>query len=187
MAEPLCHYCDRIAEAECATCGRLYCAEHGEDVCLRCLAPESVTPTATVYRGSIVALGVASLVAVFLLIRPPEEASQEDQVRTVATPTPAFQVTATPTPEGGQPTSVSTPPTTAATPGAETPTPEPTAEPSPTEAANPAVYVVQPGDVLGAIAEQFGTTVEELMALNPEITDPGDIQPGQEIRLPGGQ
>jgi LysM repeat protein len=185
MAEPLCHYCDRPAEAECATCGRLYCAEHGEDVCLRCLAPESATPAAAVYRGSMVALGVASLVAIFLFLRPPEDHSRESPVRTIATATPAFQATATATPEGAGPTTGGSSPTAAATPGGETATPESTAEPSPT--AGPAVYVVEPGDTLGGIAEQFGTTIEELLALNPEISDPGDITIGQEIRLPGGQ
>ena len=50
---PSCHYCDNPAEAECPTCGRLYCSEHGEDVCLRCMSPESAAPSQAVYRGSI--------------------------------------------------------------------------------------------------------------------------------------
>ncbi|WP_404456772.1 LysM peptidoglycan-binding domain-containing protein [Oceanobacillus kapialis] len=42
------------------------------------------------------------------------------------------------------------------------------------------VYVVQPGDVLGRIAEQFGMTLSEIMALN-NISNPDLIQVGQEL------
>ncbi len=44
--------------------------------------------------------------------------------------------------------------------------------------------VVKSGDTLSRIARDAGTTVAELVALNPEITDPNLIRPGQEIRLP---
>ena len=47
-------------------------------------------------------------------------------------------------------------------------------------------YVVQRGDYLGLIAKRFGTTVTELLRLNPEITNPSRIYPGQIIRLPSG-
>ena len=67
MASASCHYCNRPAEEECSTCGRLYCLEHGEDVCLRCLAPEAATPSGNVYRGSLLALVAASLVAMSLV------------------------------------------------------------------------------------------------------------------------
>src|SRR5438874_280306 len=113
MAEPNCHYCTRPAEAECPTCGRLYCAEHGEDVCLRCLAPESATPSARIFRGSVLALAIASIVTVFLLIRPPTSKSEQDIARVVATATPAVSATATPTPQNA-PRTASPPPGSAA-------------------------------------------------------------------------
>ena len=44
-------------------------------------------------------------------------------------------------------------------------------------------YRIKPGDTLDAIALKFGTTVDEILALNPKITDPLSIQPGQRIRV----
>ncbi|HEU5097847.1 MAG TPA: LysM domain-containing protein [Roseiflexaceae bacterium] len=52
--------------------------------------------------------------------------------------------------------------------------------PSPTPAG---LYVVQQGDTLGGLAEDFGTTVEELMAANG-LTDPNAIQAGQTLLIP---
>jgi LysM repeat protein len=52
--------------------------------------------------------------------------------------------------------------------------------PSPTPAG---LYVVQPGDTLGALAQDFGSTVEEIMAANG-ITDPNAIQVGQTLIIP---
>ncbi len=52
--------------------------------------------------------------------------------------------------------------------------------PTPTIAA---LYVVQPGDTLSAIAERFGFTVDEIVAAN-NLTDPNFIQPGQTLLLP---
>ncbi len=57
--------------------------------------------------------------------------------------------------------------------GAQTPTPE------------PPTYVVQPGDTLFAIAQRFGTTVEELVALN-QLADADSLEVGQVLRLPSG-
>jgi LysM repeat protein len=46
------------------------------------------------------------------------------------------------------------------------------------------VHVVQPGEVLSVIAQRHGTTVEVLLALNPQITDRDVIFVGQAITLP---
>ncbi len=55
----------------------------------------------------------------------------------------------------------------------------------PTTAPGPAgTYVVQAGDTLSVIAEQFGLTVEAISAANG-ITDVNTIQPGQELIIPG--
>lgn len=48
----------------------------------------------------------------------------------------------------------------------------------------PAVtYTVKPGDTLWGIARAQGTNVDAILALNPTITDPAQIFPGQVINL----
>ncbi len=59
--------------------------------------------------------------------------------------------------------------------------PMPTATPTPR--AEPVEYVVQPGDTLGIIAEKFGITTDELMAMN-SLTDPNLIRVGQTLFIP---
>ena len=52
--------------------------------------------------------------------------------------------------------------------------------PTPTPAG---LYVVQQGDTLSGLAEDFGTTVEELMAANG-LTDANALQTGQTLIIP---
>jgi LysM repeat protein len=52
--------------------------------------------------------------------------------------------------------------------------------PSPTPAG---LYIVRQGDTLTAIAEQYGTTVEEIMAAN-NLSDPNALQVGQALIIP---
>jgi LysM repeat protein len=52
--------------------------------------------------------------------------------------------------------------------------------PTPTPAG---LYVVQQGDTLSSLAEEFGSTVEEIMAANG-LTDPNAIQAGQTLVIP---
>jgi LysM repeat protein len=175
-----CHYCDRPAEADCPTCGRLYCEEHGAEVCLRCMAPEAAVPSARVYRGSLALLALATLVTAFLLIRPPATEGRAPLVRELPTPTPAVEATATPTPRGGLPTPTpATPDPAQATP---TPPPTPAATPTPTPATG-RVHVVRAGDTLFQIALDNGTTVEAIVAVNPGL-NPDTLSIGMEIRLP---
>jgi LysM repeat protein len=72
-----------------------------------------------------------------------------------ATPTPAASVEPTPTP-------------------VPTPTPEPT----------PQVYVVAKGDTMSKIARKYGVTIDEILAVNPQIKNPNKIQIGDEIVIP---
>jgi hypothetical protein len=52
--------------------------------------------------------------------------------------------------------------------------------PTPTPAG---LYVVKAGDTLGKIADNFETTVDEIMALN-SIADPNKIEVGQQLLIP---
>jgi LysM repeat protein len=52
--------------------------------------------------------------------------------------------------------------------------------PSPTPSG---LYIVQQGDTLSGLAEDFGTTVEEIMAANG-LTDPNALQAGQTLIIP---
>ncbi|MCC6385914.1 MAG: LysM peptidoglycan-binding domain-containing protein [Dehalococcoidia bacterium] len=181
MASASCHYCNRPAEEECSTCGRLYCLEHGEDVCLRCLAPEAATPSGNVYRGSLLALVAASLVALFLWFSPPASKTEQDTARSVATATPSFLATATPTRPGATPsrTTVASSPTAA---GSATAAPGGTAPASPTTA-GAKTYTVQPGDTLSGIASANGITLAALQAANPGVTA-ATLQIGAVLTIP---
>ncbi len=178
MSEPVCHYCDRLAEEQCPTCGRLYCGEHGDDVCLRCMAPESATPGSLMYRGSLMALVLASLVALFLFVRPPESKSANNSVHTLPTATSVTSRTATPTPPGSGPTRSAT---AAASPGAAT-TAAANGSPGASTTAGH-TYTVVDGDTLSTIAAANNITLEQLQALNPGVT-PENLRAGAVLRLP---
>ena len=60
-----------------------------------------------------------------------------------------------------------------------TPTPRPRATPTPT----PVIYTVQSGDVLSAIADRFGVSVDEIVAAN-DIANPDVVAVGQELVIP---
>ena len=45
-------------------------------------------------------------------------------------------------------------------------------------------HVVQPGETLNSIARQYNVTVAEIMAINPQITNPNRITVGQRIWIP---
>ncbi|MER5886240.1 N-acetylmuramoyl-L-alanine amidase [Streptomyces sp. NPDC001941] len=49
----------------------------------------------------------------------------------------------------------------------------------------PKEVTVRAGDTLGGIAQAHGTTVEELLRLNPEIANPDLVVVGQPVRVPG--
>lgn len=48
-------------------------------------------------------------------------------------------------------------------------------------------YIVQPGDTLFIIAQRFNTTVNAILTINPQITNPSLIFPGQVINIPSSQ
>lgn len=58
-----------------------------------------------------------------------------------------------------------------------------TTQPSPaTTAVATEFYEIKAGDTLASVADQYGTTVEELLTLNPEV-DPVSLTIGQRIRV----
>ena len=177
------------------------------------LDPVLVVPNPRVYRGSIVALLIGSVFAIWILIIPPGGSDLDSppqslsklqiaQVESMAmTPVPLATTTPVPTVVNniaGIPTSsATTAPTatssvadTTASTSASSPEPYvvPTPEPTP-EASNP-TYTVQAGDSLYLIAEYFlpsdkdlAMYVDEIAQLN-EISDITQIQVGQVLKIP---
>jgi Tfp pilus assembly protein FimV len=76
-------------------------------------------------------------------------------------------------------------PTTATATTATEPAPPPPPRPrrrTGTGQAEAQFYTVQSGDTLATIADQYGTTVEELLLLNPDV-DPIELSIGERIRV----
>ncbi|MDQ3066946.1 MAG: LysM peptidoglycan-binding domain-containing protein [Actinomycetota bacterium] len=87
--------------------------------------------------------------------------------------------------ENGSATAPVRPATTAATttPAPTETAPGTTAPPTTTEpAGEEEFYEIQADDTLAVVAEQFGTTVEQLLVLNPEL-DPVALTIGDRIRV----
>ncbi len=183
-----CFRCDQEAVQECPRCGALYCDEHGEALCERCMDPALALPSYRVYRGSLLALLAGTVFAVWLLVRPPQTTDADGPVPAPLAgviPTP----TATQTPDETAAVVTATPtPTQTPTPTTPTPAPEATAAP----AVEPRLreHTINEGDTLFSIAELYLprgkdvlTFVEEITALN-ELADANSIMLGQVIRIP---
>ncbi len=114
-----------------------------------------------------------------------------------ATPTnptaaPAAEATSAPTAEATA-EATSAPEATAAPPAEATSAPEATAEPTAEATSAPeataeatggfAEYTVQRGDILQAIAKQYGVTVKDIIA-NNQIANPDSLRVGQVLRIP---
>jgi LysM repeat protein len=88
--------------------------------------------------------------------------------------------------EGAAPASTPAPGDTAGAPPEQAATPEGSGGGPPGLATiTPTVYVVQPGDTLGSIADRFAVSVEDLMAANG-LTDPNVLDVGQTLNIPFG-
>jgi len=154
--------------------------------------PNLALPSYRVYRGSLLALLVGSVFAVWLLVLPPDGADSDGPPAALAGVLPSATPTPTSTPEPTS-TPVGVPTTTPGGVAAPSvpPTPSPTATPAPTVASGVAEeYIVQPGDSMSLIVERFlapGGDVEAFLQrvvdLNG-ITDPSNISVGQVIAIP---
>ncbi|MEX1023427.1 MAG: LysM domain-containing protein [Dehalococcoidia bacterium] len=186
-----CFQCDNEATQECPRCGALYCDAHGDALCERCMDPALALPSYRVYRGSVLALLVGSVVAVWLLVLPPAGADQDgppgalsglvNTPTAVATETPTATATAEPT---------ETPAETGTPEATEEPDDTPTATPEPTEPPAEQTYTVQPGDTLFAIAERFAPPGADLsayadrLATVNNLADSASLSIGQVLIIP---
>ena len=76
------------------------------------------------------------------------------------------------------------PPTNTPSPPTQTPPPSPTSAPSETPTpSGPITYVVEEGDTLFSIAEQFGVSIDALIFANT-ILDPNNIGVGTQLIIP---
>jgi LysM repeat protein len=69
-----------------------------------------------------------------------------------------------------------------------TPSPSPTQTPAPTATSTPVpplTYRIEPGDTLSGIAETFKTSVEDILALNPDL-EPEALPVGRVLLIPAG-
>lgn len=190
-----CFRCELEAVNECPRCGVVYCDSHGETLCARCEDPSLALPSYMVYRGSLIALLVGSVFAVWLLILPSAGADQigppsslsgivptlGEDAEADAAATPAASVSQPSTPSAGPE------PTVEAT---SEPTAEPTKEPTPEAEPAPIRHVVSAGDSLFAIAARYATVGSDVLAyqdriqLFNNISDPSTIVIGQVILVP---
>lgn len=143
-------------------------------------------PSAAVLAATLFLIGSALLSVSFMLTRgglsipflTPEPSTVA--VATTPPPSPTATPAPTPTPE------LTTAPTPVATPGPPTPTPDPRLallEPCP-DTPNCYLYTVRTDDSLGRISRRFTIPVDTILALNPQITDPNVIHPGDVLTLP---
>jgi nucleoid-associated protein YgaU len=124
--------------------------------------------------GALLAIGAAATVTNgFGLLGEPTAPLAGASPSATERPTPTERPQATPT---AIPTAAATPMPTPTTAPTVAPTPAPTAVPVRT-------YVVEQGDTLAAIAQQFGSSIEAIQAAN-DIEDPNEITIGQVLVIP---
>jgi LysM repeat protein len=166
-----CYACQRQDTQTCPRCGRSYCPDHGAELCAFCLDPVVAAPSSGAFRIALVGLLAASVLALWLLVRPPDVPGdnsgviQQPDVTPNFTPalTPDTDQTPTPTPEGQTPGPTPAP-TLTQVPDDRTPAPTEAPTPEPTPA--PIEHVVVTGDTWFGIAELYGVDAELLASSN---------------------
>lgn len=210
LASVECFLCEQDAVRECVRCGAVYCDAHGDDLCERCADPALAMPSHRLYRGSLIALVAGSVLALWLLLRPPDDAPGGAAAPLVTPParfvlapggdgadggaTPSATPDASPTPED-TPTPEATPtpePAPEDTPEPEpspeptpedTPTPEPTPDPTPASAPAVTEYTVQAGDAVWSIARELAPQGTDYEDFANRIADLNDLGPGSTLRI----
>ncbi|MEX2245770.1 MAG: LysM peptidoglycan-binding domain-containing protein [Dehalococcoidia bacterium] len=177
-----CYACQNAATNACKRCARPYCEDHGNaEYCSECLKPASALPSFNLYRGALLVMLVGTALAVLLLVRPPGESRG-------SSPVVVGRSSPTPTASGGtqQPTVRAQTPLATRTPAVATTTAGPTQSPFDS-------YIVEEGDTLFSIAEQFVPAGDDLTAYLTAIATLNDLDPsavlsiGQTILLPKQQ
>jgi LysM repeat protein len=181
-----CFRCDQPAVQECARCGALYCDDHGDTLCERCMDPFNALPSSRVYRGSLLALLIGTVFAVWLLVRPGTGDAGTPPAGLVGvlpstTIVPTATVTVEAAPAGGEtpapPAATEAPPQASSTPSAATPTP------------TTRTHAVAPGETLTIIANNFrgNVPVNEYLQQMYQLNNLGPnsiLSVGQTITLP---
>jgi len=166
-----CYACDHEATQRCSRCGQGYCAEHGAELCASCLDPLNAAPSSAVFLLSLLGLLAASVLALWLLVRPPSLPGESSgAIRPLPTTSAIGSATASPSPSRP----VSTTPTSSTVPTPARPTPAP-----------PLEYVIRQGDTVSGIAAAHGISYLDLLAYN-SLTDQEArvLQPGDVILIP---
>ena len=178
-----CYACDQEAIERCSRCGNLYCAAHGDaspaagaqPFCGECLDPVNATPSGVAFRASLFGLLIASVLALWLLIRPP---SLPGESSGAVRPLPVVSPDAGAATSAPEAIATATPEVTAAPPGA---TPAPTEAPP----AGPIQYTIQDGDTISGIATANGISYLTLLEFNGLTEDEASVlQPGDVISIP---
>lgn len=186
-----CFACEQEPTQQCPRCGRPYCDDHGEDVCDACLEPSSGLPSFTLYRGSLIALLIATGLAIFLILQPPGDDTNAAFGPTLVTPQPTATVqvaVTTPQPNGTQQPQGTRPAGTTA-PGAPTPT-RPAGTSTPGAGGGSGTVTVASGDTLSSICDR----VKPASMSNPDcvnfivtqnnLANANDISVGETLRVP---
>ena len=193
-----CFACEQEPTQQCPRCGRPYCDDHGEDVCDACLEPSSGLPSFTLYRGSLIALLIATGLAIFLILQPPGDDTNAAFGPTLVTPQPTATVPAavtTPPPNGTQqPQGTQAPqgtrPTGTTTPGTNPTATRPAGTATPGTGGGSGTVTVAAGDTLSSICDR----VKPASMSNPDcvdfivtqnnLTNANDISVGETLRVP---
>lgn len=156
------------------------------------LDPALAMPSPRVYRGSLIALLLGSVFAIWLLVLPPVGADLDQPPASIEGIISGPAPTATATPQATPTATATTTPTPTSTP-TSTATPAATAEATATAAPSQATttYTVRPGDTMFAIAELYLPAGKEMNQFADEIADANgiddmtQIQVGQVLDIPG--
>ena len=167
-----CYACENEATRQCRRCARVYCEVHGGEFCAECLSPASALPSFNLYRGSLLALLVGTAIALWLLVRPPGPGESGEPEILIINVTPTSIVTDVPL--------TITPPSP--TPDARTMTPEPSPEPGETDTPEPRIYIVEQGDTLTSIADEFAPPGVDPTDYAAQIADANGISVDDPIR-----